>query len=139
LVLSRYENVSTKSSLGTPPTRRRLISSPSDGVRHSAWVLGDAAEVGEIERALAELGSLYIADGHHRCAAAARVFLKLARGAETAPLFWSVIFPHNQVQILPYNRVLKDLNNLSPAQLLEKLDGVIHYPTRRACRAAPET
>jgi uncharacterized protein (DUF1015 family) len=105
-----------------------------DGVRHSAWVLGDAAEVGEIERALAELGSLYIADGHHRCAAAARVF-KARQGGGNSASFLSVIFPHNQVQILPYNRVLKDLNNLSPAQLLEKLDGV--FIIQPAAHAAP--
>jgi uncharacterized protein (DUF1015 family) len=105
-----------------------------DGVRHSAWVLGDAAEVGEIERAFAELGSLYIADGHHRCAAAARVF-KARHGGGNSASFLSVIFPDNQVQIMPYNRVLKDLNNLSPAQALEKLDGI--FVIQPAAHAAP--
>ena len=60
---------------------------------------------------------LYIADGHHRSAAAARVF-QTRNGAGDSAFFLTVIFPHNQMQILPYNRVLKDLNGLSPAQLL---------------------
>ncbi len=55
---------------------------------------------------------LYIADGHHRSAAAARVF-QTRNGAGDSARFLSVIFPHNQMQILPYNRVLKDLNGLS--------------------------
>jgi uncharacterized protein (DUF1015 family) len=66
---------------------------------------------------------LYIADGHHRSAAAARVY-QARKGVGQSASFLSVLFPHNQLQILPYNRVLKDLNGLSPEQLLDKLDGV---------------
>ena len=66
---------------------------------------------------------LYIADGHHRSAAAARVFQQ-RKGAGESAAFLSVIFPHNQMQILPYNRVLKDLNGLSSGQLMEKLASV---------------
>lgn len=95
----------------------------ADGVRHSAWVLADSQEITAVQREFAALDALYIADGHHRCAAAGRVF-QSRRGAGESAFFLSVIFPHDQVQILPYNRVLKDLNNLTPAQLLEKLDGV---------------
>ena len=94
-----------------------------DGVRHTSWVVGDAAEIKFIENEFARIPALYIADGHHRSAAAARVF-QARKGAGHSGLFLSVIFPHNQMQILPYNRVLKDLNGLSPAQLLEKLDGI---------------
>lgn len=94
-----------------------------DGVRHTAWAIAEPEAVQEIEREFASLSCLYIADGHHRCAAAARVF-QARQGAGQSASFLSVIFPHNQVQILPYNRVLKDLNDLSPAQLLEKLDAV---------------
>lgn len=94
-----------------------------DGVRHTAWVLGEPEEIPAVEQEFAGLASLYIADGHHRCAAAARVF-QARKGAGESAFFLSVIFPHNQVQILPYNRVLKDLNGLSESQLLEKLDGV---------------
>jgi uncharacterized protein (DUF1015 family) len=94
-----------------------------DGVRHTAWVIANEQETKRIEAEFAGTPSLYIADGHHRSAAAARVF-KARQGVRQSGFFLSVIFPHNQVQILPYNRVLKDLNGLSPAQLLEKLDGV---------------
>jgi len=85
--------------------------------------VSERADIQEIERAFAEMGALYIADGHHRCAAAGRVF-QSRHGAGNSAAFLSVIFPHDQVQILPYNRVLKDLKQLSPTQLLEKLDGV---------------
>ena len=94
-----------------------------DGVRHSSWVVGDGGSIDAIEREFAKIPALYIADGHHRSAAAARVY-QSRRSNPNAGWFLSVIFPHNQMQILPYNRVLKDLNGLTTAQLLEKLDGV---------------
>jgi uncharacterized protein (DUF1015 family) len=87
----------------------------------------------------AELPTLYIADGHHRCAAAARIYQKRKLGAPFPPdesaFFLSVIFPHNQMQILPYNRVLKDLNGLSRSQLLERLAGV--FAVRQEGAATP--
>jgi len=94
-----------------------------DGVRHTAWVIADAAGIRFIESEFSRMPRLYIADGHHRSAAATRVFQK-RKGAGESASFLSVIFPHNQMQILPYNRVLKDLNGRSPAQLLEQLAGV---------------
>ena len=95
----------------------------ADGVRHSAWSIADSAGIRLIETEFAQIPFLYIADGHHRSAAAARVF-QARKGAGHSGAFLTVIFPHDQVQILPYNRVLKDLNGLTPEQLLEKLDGV---------------
>ncbi|MBI3414623.1 MAG: DUF1015 domain-containing protein [Verrucomicrobia bacterium] len=94
-----------------------------DGVRHTSWVLSDAEDIATIEAAFANIPFLYIADGHHRSAAAARV-CQSRKGAGSSGSFLAVIFPHNQMQIRPYNRVLKDLNGLSPAELLEQLDGV---------------
>ena len=91
-----------------------------DGVRHSAWVIADTGDIRLIETEFSHMPRLYIADGHHRSAAAARVFQE-RKGAGESGSFLIVIFPHNQMQILPYNRVLKDLNGLSPAQLLEQL------------------
>jgi uncharacterized protein (DUF1015 family) len=94
-----------------------------DGVRHTSWVIGDAKTMQFIADEFARIPFLYICDGHHRSAAAARVY-QARKGAGQSGQFLAVIFPHNQMQILPYNRVLKDLNGLTPAQLLEKLDAV---------------
>jgi uncharacterized protein (DUF1015 family) len=94
-----------------------------DGVRHTAWVVSDDAEVELIQKAFAGIRYLYIADGHHRSAAAARVYSS-RKGAGNSAYFLAVIFPHNQMQILPYNRVLKDLNGLTPESVLEKLEAV---------------
>lgn len=106
-----------------------------DGVRHTSWVVNDAAQIQFIESEFAKIPALYIADGHHRSAAAGRVF-QARKGAGQSAYFLSVIFPHNQMQILPYNRVLKDLNGLSPEQLLEKLDGVFVIKTPGAAMPA---
>jgi uncharacterized protein (DUF1015 family) len=95
----------------------------SDGIRHSSWTIGDPGAIESIRQAFARIPFLYIADGHHRSAAAARV-CQARRGAGESGYFLTVIFPHNQLQILPYNRVLKDLNGLTAAQLLEKLGSI---------------
>lgn len=105
-----------------------------DGVRHSAWKITNGIEIHQIEKLFAKIPCLYIADGHHRSAAAARVF-QSRKGAGHSANFLAVIFPHNQMQILPYNRVLKDLNGHSPEQLLQKLNSV--YPFSDAGRARP--
>jgi uncharacterized protein (DUF1015 family) len=91
-----------------------------DGVRHSAWVVSRQEDIRTIGQLFARMPALYIADGHHRSAAAARIF-RSRKGAGQSGWFLAVIFPHNQIQILPYNRVLKDLHGHSPAQLLEAL------------------
>lgn len=99
-----------------------------DGVRHSAWSLKSAEDTRFIEEQFAAIPFLYIADGHHRSAAAGRIY-QSRRGAGESSRFLTVIFPHNQMQILPYNRVLKDLNGLTPTELLEKLDGIFILKT----------
>jgi uncharacterized protein (DUF1015 family) len=108
-----------------------------DGVRHTSWNLASEDEIKFIEAQFAAIPFLYIADGHHRSAAAARVF-RSRQGASQSGQFLAVIFPHNQMQILPYNRVLKDLNGLTPAELLKKLEEVFNIirmglptPTRK--------
>jgi len=97
-----------------------------DGVRHTSWSITSPADLRFIEQAFARIPALYIADGHHRSAAAARVY-QSRRGAGSSGFFLSVIFPHNQMQILPYNRVLKDLNGQSAAQLLERLEVIFVF------------
>ena len=97
----------------------------ADGVRHSAWVIAEADRIQFLEGAFRRMPNLYIADGHHRSAAAARVSQD-RQGTGHSAYYLNVIFPHDQVRILPYNRVLSDLNGLSPASLLERLGRVFH-------------
>ena len=92
----------------------------ADGVRHASWTIFDADGIKFIGQTFAGMQRLYIADGHHRSAAAARVF-QGRNGAGGSGFFLAVIFPHDQIQILPYNRVLKDLNGWMPEQLMEIL------------------
>ena len=94
-----------------------------DRVRHTSWTINDPQITTAIESAFAVVARLYIADGHHRCAAAARVFRSRQGGGESGR-FLAVIFPHNQIRILPYNRVVTDLNGLTPEIFLQKLDAV---------------
>ena len=113
---------------------RRIAEPPvvdftaTDGVRHSSWTVGDVAGMASIERQFAAIPFLYIADGHHRSAAAGRVY-QSRRGAGRSAYFLTVSFPHNQVQILSYNRVLKDLNGHSPDALLQQLANVFDLTT----------
>jgi uncharacterized protein (DUF1015 family) len=104
-----------------------------DGIRHASWPLRDAGDIALVRRTFADIPSLYIADGHHRCAAAARVF-QARGGAGGSASFLSVIFPDHQLRILPYNRVLKDFNGLNAAQLLKKLEAVFEVMDGGAAR-----
>lgn len=108
-----------------------------DGVRHSAWVVNDGPTIKQIENEFAQIAALYIADGHHRSAAAGRVY-QSREGAGQSAFFLTVIFPHDQMKILAYNRALKDLNGHGRDQLLEKLNAVFEIedcadptPTRK--------
>jgi uncharacterized protein (DUF1015 family) len=99
-----------------------------DGFGHHFWVIDDKATIARIVEIFEkEIPALYVADGHHRTAAAALVGKeKMAKnpnhtGQEEYNYFMSVIFPDNQLQIIDYNRVVKDLNGLTEEQLLEKL------------------
>jgi uncharacterized protein (DUF1015 family) len=99
-----------------------------DGIRHTSWTVRDAADIQLVKNAFDKLPFLYIADGHHRSAAADRV-AQARGGAGESAFFLSVIFPHDQMQILPYHRVLKDLNGLAPAALLKKLEAFFTITT----------
>jgi uncharacterized protein (DUF1015 family) len=98
-----------------------------DGVRHMLWVARDREIIRGLTEAFEALERLYIADGHHRSAAAARVAAarKAANpkhtGGEAYNYFLAVIFPDNQMQILDYNRAVRDLNGLAPEAFLKKL------------------
>jgi uncharacterized protein (DUF1015 family) len=90
-----------------------------DGVRHQLWVMDDGTSIEALTRAVDAMPALYIADGHHRSAAAARVAKTRREGS--ASHFLAVLFPHHQMTILDYNRLLKDLNGDTPEQFLAKL------------------
>ncbi len=94
-------------------------------VRHSIWRVSDRAAVAELERELNALGQLYIADGHHRSAAAARVARARrqdgGRGDASHEHFLAVAFPHDEMRILDYNRAIADLNGMTAAELVERL------------------
>ncbi|HEV8544205.1 MAG TPA: DUF1015 family protein [Verrucomicrobiae bacterium] len=107
----------------------------ADGVRHTAWVITDPSRIQFIRDRFATIPNLYIADGHHRSAAAGRVY-KTRNGAGESGSFLTVIFPHDQMQILPYNRVLKHLNGNTPAGLLQKLDSIFIIKTPGSAQPA---
>jgi uncharacterized protein (DUF1015 family) len=99
----------------------------ADGVRHIFFVVDEAGLVLRIREAFAALDDLYVADGHHRSAAATRIKVKRdglrpgRTGDEEDNFFLAVIFPHNQMKILPYNRVVRDLNGLDSEAFLARV------------------
>jgi len=101
-----------------------------DGIGHHFWVIDDAAVISAITGLFAKIPATYVADGHHRTAAAALVGNEKKNnnqdhnGNEEYNYFLAVHFPDNQLTIIDYNRVVKDLNGLSKDQLLEKLGNV---------------
>jgi uncharacterized protein (DUF1015 family) len=91
-----------------------------DDVRHQLWVVSDDATIAALTAAVDALPALYIADGHHRSAAALRI--AQARGGEGShSYFLAVLLPQQQMTILDYNRVLRDLNGHTPDQILSEL------------------
>jgi len=93
-----------------------------DGIGHAFWVVKDQAVIDQLTADFDRMEVLYIADGHHRSAAASRVAAALKAGPDDMRgYFLSVIFPHNQMQILDYNRVVKDLNGLSVNEFLDNV------------------
>lgn len=92
----------------------------SDDVRHQLWAVSDPAMISALTAAVDALPALYIADGHHRSAAAARVAAARGEGGGAHNSFLSVLFPHHQMTILDYNRVIRDLNGFTPDQLIAR-------------------
>lgn len=91
-----------------------------DGVRHELWVMTDPAAIGRLTQAFDAMPAIYIADGHHRSAAAARV-AKARGGHGSHDYFLTVLFPQNEMTILDYNRVLRNLNGHTAETLLGEL------------------
>jgi uncharacterized protein (DUF1015 family) len=95
-----------------------------DTIRHRIWVCDAAEQVEAITRCFDNMEALYIADGHHRSAAAARVAAARRREdcLQSADYFLAVIFPQSQMQIMDYNRVVKDLNGLTAEAFIQRLE-----------------
>jgi uncharacterized protein (DUF1015 family) len=110
----------------------------ADGVEHRLWVLGREATAELSERFLA-VPTLYVADGHHRSAAAARVHHKLRGDGGDHDVFLAVIFSHDQMKIMPYNRVVRDLEGRSPEALLARLGDVLDLEPAESGAAATPT
>ncbi len=110
-----------------------------DGIRHRGWKIAGQQELQAIQTAFSGMASLYIADGHHRAASAVRVGIKRREehpgytGDEEFNYFLSVIFPDDELMIMDYNRVVKDLNGLTPEQFLDKVREV--YEVRKSDKA----
>jgi len=124
---------------------RRIMANPplydltaDDGVRHTFWVIADQQDIDTLTRTFDAMPNLYIADGHHRSAAAARVAEQrraAGKGGGAADYFLAVLFPDNQMQILDYNRVVRDLNGLSPKAFLDTLaDAFVVTPAEAPVR-----
>ena len=99
-----------------------------DGIGHRVWVIDNDADVAMIEESFGKIPAIYIADGHHRCASAVKVGLKRREqypdytGEEEFNYFLSVIFPDEELRILDYNRVVKDLNGMDAAAFLTRIE-----------------
>ena len=99
-----------------------------DNITHKAWCISDDATIKELENLFAQIPCTYIADGHHRCASAVKVGLKRRAehpdytGDEEFNRFLSVLFPDDQLSILPYNRVVKDLNGYSEEDFMKAVE-----------------
>ena len=97
-----------------------------DGIGHSVWIISDDNDIETIRNEFEKLSDIYIADGHHRAASAVKVGIKRRNENPDADYresdyFLSVLFPHDQLKILPYNRVVKDLNGFTYSGFLDKL------------------
>ena len=106
-----------RAATGTP----EVDVTADDGVRHQLWTVADEAAIAALTRAADALPAIYIADGHHRSAAALRVAQARGDHAGARSQFLAVLFPHQEMTILDYNRLLRDLNGRSVNALLDEL------------------
>ena len=128
IFLAYRQNIALKEIVAEEKTKPTLYDFVSDdGIRHRVWRIDGADRTDAIEAAFAAIPSTYIADGHHRAASAVKVGLKRRTkhpgytGEEPFNYFLSVLFPDEELMILPYNRVVRDLNGMSTEQFFEKL------------------
>jgi uncharacterized protein (DUF1015 family) len=112
-----------------------------DGIRHTLWKVGDAAMIGKITASFVKLPALYVADGHHRSAAGTKVGQERRAknpnhtGEEPYNFFLAVVFPHNQLYIMDYNRIVKDFNGRTREQFLQEIADKFEYKFHSATEA----
>lgn len=119
-----------------------------DGIGHKVWVISEGTQVNAIQTSFSQIPSVYIADGHHRCASAVKVGLKRRdenpnyTGDEEYNFFLSVLFPDDELFIMDYNRVVKDLNGYTTEEFMEKVaegftieekGNVAYHPEQKGC------
>ncbi len=118
-----------------------------DGITHNVWRIADAEQIATIREGFAEVESIYIADGHHRAASAVKVGLKRRaehpnyNGTEEFNYFLAVLFPEEELMIMPYNRVVKDLNGQNVTEFVKRVSecfevetvDVPYAPERKGC------
>jgi uncharacterized protein (DUF1015 family) len=125
-----------KEALGAPPV---YDFTTADGVQHQLWVLGREVTAALGER-FEQVPALYVADGHHRSAAASRVHKNLAGDGGDHGAFLAVVFPHDQMKIMPYNRVVRDLQGRSAEALLARIGEAVDLtPAAGGADAAPKS
>ena len=130
-----YRNSNTINALVTAWIRSHspVYDFKQGNVNHTVWVINDSDIIKTIEKAFADISSLYIADGHHRCASAVKV-AQMRRdehpnydGSEEFNYFLGIAYPDTELEIMDYNRVVKDLNGNSFDEFLEKISEKFTY------------
>lgn len=115
-----------------------------DGVSHRVWMIGEEAQISRIRELFENVPRIYIADGHHRAASAVKVGLMRRKehpeyvGEEPFNYFLSVLFPDEELMIMPYNRVVRDLNGWSKEEFLERIQETFEVKKCGATGFTPE-
>lgn len=115
-----------------------------DGIGHKVWIISDKVVCDKITELFGHIQQIYIADGHHRCASAVKVSLKRRKenpdytGEEAFNYFLSVLFPGDELYIMDYNRVVTDLNGLTPDQFLQRIGSAFSFERISTAAIKPE-
>ncbi|MCH5275231.1 MAG: DUF1015 domain-containing protein [Lachnospiraceae bacterium] len=114
-----------------------------DGITHRVYCIDESEDIQSIQAIFKDLGNIYIADGHHRCASAVKVGLKRRAakpdftGEEEFNFFLSVLFPDSELMIMDYNRVVKDINGMDTVEFIEKLSEMFTVEERGSIPVKP--
>jgi Uncharacterized conserved protein len=145
IFLAYHEDVTLKSIIeATKKTDSEYDFISDDGIRHRVWKIADEMTVKQIVAAFNDINSIYIADGHHRCASAVKVGKKRRSekpnftGEEDFNFFLSVLFQDSELYIMDYNRAIKDLNGLSEAEFMARVQERFNISTALEKTVSPD-